>query len=372
MYANKPVEVYRASCDNCAKSKVRCGKEQPRCQRCTNQGAVCVYSPSQRLRRNRTTNTVAKQSQQNVVSRPDTNNTHSHIPKPQQSPQQQAQPIPSYSSMMPKSIYPDLDSIFNDTSSAPLPEMHWLSDITPIKELQMPPMSSSMSDEDTIMIGTPSIFDTTDATTETSDSSTSSNSPQCSVLALSTLQSLDLPSGSCAMPYSVAQMPSPQHSLGTILKSSQFALKNALQLVACPCLPNANTALLVTSVVFRVLCWYETVLHGSNAPLGSDTTDSQNERRFSDPTWPSGTNNISVPSINIGAYELEVEDRDRMIKHIVLSELEKVSKVLDGFSKKFCSLGEDSKGQFHYGLEIFLRNKHNCTVLAAKESLDGN
>ncbi|KAL1953238.1 hypothetical protein VTO42DRAFT_3353 [Malbranchea cinnamomea] len=45
------VENIRASCDNCARSKVRCSKEQPQCQRCIHQGVKCTYSPSQRARR---------------------------------------------------------------------------------------------------------------------------------------------------------------------------------------------------------------------------------------------------------------------------------------------------------------------------------
>ncbi|KAK3317097.1 hypothetical protein B0H66DRAFT_562786 [Apodospora peruviana] len=45
--------TYRASCDNCATSKVRCGKEQPYCQRCFRLGQICIYSPSQRSRRQR-------------------------------------------------------------------------------------------------------------------------------------------------------------------------------------------------------------------------------------------------------------------------------------------------------------------------------
>ncbi|KAB5542437.1 hypothetical protein GE09DRAFT_1244715 [Coniochaeta sp. 2T2.1] len=45
------MSTFRASCDNCATSKVRCGKEQPYCQRCFRLGQICIYSPSQRSRR---------------------------------------------------------------------------------------------------------------------------------------------------------------------------------------------------------------------------------------------------------------------------------------------------------------------------------
>jgi hypothetical protein len=48
--------VIRATCDNCAKSKVRCSKEQPRCQRCIYQGVRCVYGLSQRSKKRRQSN----------------------------------------------------------------------------------------------------------------------------------------------------------------------------------------------------------------------------------------------------------------------------------------------------------------------------
>ena len=41
----------RMSCDACATSKLRCGKERPRCKRCEMQGVSCSYSLSRKQRR---------------------------------------------------------------------------------------------------------------------------------------------------------------------------------------------------------------------------------------------------------------------------------------------------------------------------------
>jgi Aflatoxin regulatory protein/Fungal Zn(2)-Cys(6) binuclear cluster domain len=41
-------EEFRSACDRCASSKIRCNKEQPRCQRCRQQGLPCVYGRSRR------------------------------------------------------------------------------------------------------------------------------------------------------------------------------------------------------------------------------------------------------------------------------------------------------------------------------------
>ncbi|ORY10497.1 hypothetical protein BCR34DRAFT_566780 [Clohesyomyces aquaticus] len=54
-----PIQNFRQTCDNCARSKVRCTKEQPSCRRCNYQGAMCVYSPSQRTKKRRATSSSA-------------------------------------------------------------------------------------------------------------------------------------------------------------------------------------------------------------------------------------------------------------------------------------------------------------------------
>ena len=45
----------RASCDPCARSKIKCSKEKPQCSRCSQMGIDCNYSPSRRLGKPRAT-----------------------------------------------------------------------------------------------------------------------------------------------------------------------------------------------------------------------------------------------------------------------------------------------------------------------------
>ncbi|KAM0491967.1 hypothetical protein ACHAP8_010207 [Fusarium lateritium] len=81
-----------------------------------------------------------------------------------------------------------------------------------------------------------------------------------------------------------------------------------------------------------------------------------------------------MPPMTIGAYELDSENRERMIGHIMLSELSKMGNLLGDFSKKFCdpqstTLGNDNRSQLFLALEMLIRNKHMATVLDVRKKL---
>ena len=61
---------YRASCDRCYFSKVKCSKERPTCPRCENLGLACSYSPSQRTGKSRRTKDRGTSTPQNSESQP--------------------------------------------------------------------------------------------------------------------------------------------------------------------------------------------------------------------------------------------------------------------------------------------------------------
>lgn len=76
--------------------------------------------------------------------------------------------------------------------------------------------------------------------------------------------------------------------------------------------------------------------------------------------------------MTIGAYELDSENRERIIGHIMLSELSKMGDLLSNFSKRFCdpqltSLTNDNRSQMFLALEMFIRNKYTTTILAIRK-----
>ncbi|KAI1279336.1 hypothetical protein F5Y07DRAFT_358187 [Xylaria sp. FL0933] len=58
-----PPRKLRESCCNCAKSKLRCTKEKPKCARCARQGRTCYYIPSKRAGRTRAVHLERRESE---------------------------------------------------------------------------------------------------------------------------------------------------------------------------------------------------------------------------------------------------------------------------------------------------------------------
>lgn len=385
---NNAAESYRESCDNCAKSKVRCGKEQPWCQRCIRRGQACSYSPSQRTRK-RTYYAANSEAEERTAALSLANNETTALLTPGDG------GLGSYT---------DIVGLLTRGSSAELltPENTnslWISEGA--KDLEK---ADAFIFPDDSGIGTSSLGDLDGSGTATFDFTAprlpglSTNQQQhCEAELISTLAKLDHPSLSCRGGVKSAQ------NLGAILTASRLALSCTSNTVSCTCTPNASVALLVTATFFRLLSWYEIVLHNCRTP-GEDTNssgpgssgsgavsdgagssvaspreddadgESLHERPNTSSRGAADDSSLFVPPMTIGPYELDAENRDRMIGHIVLSELGKMGQLLDGFSQKFCgphsvTMGNDSRSQLHLALEIFVRNKHSVTVLAAQDML---
>ncbi|KAI6764211.1 hypothetical protein HG530_008000 [Fusarium avenaceum] len=156
----------------------------------------------------------------------------------------------------------------------------------------------------------------------------------CEADLISALAKPDLPSLSCWVDSETSQ------NLGTILTASRSTLKCVTAVMSCTCTPNDNVALLFTAVLLRILSWYHIVLKHCHTPTDGSTastdayksplssTDGKESERPStkdtnvsqDRSEPS---NLIVPPMTIGAYELDSENRERIIGHIMLSELNK-------------------------------------------------
>lgn len=209
----------------------------------------------------------------------------------------------------------------------------------------------------------------------------------CEADLVSALAKPDLPSLSCWGD------PKATQNLGTILTASRSTLTCATNAMSCTCTPNDNVALLVTAVLLRILSWYHIVLEncrgpnngsstapvdGCNSPPASNDgkeTERPSTRDTDMSQDRSEQSSLIMPPMTIGAYELDSENRERMIGHIMLSELSKMGTLLSTFSKKFCdpqstALGNDNRSQLFLALEMFIRNKHMATVLAVRKKLE--
>lgn len=211
-------------------------------------------------------------------------------------------------------------------------------------------------------------------------------SQHCPKLALSTLQSLDLSMASCS---SVTPNLDPSssngatRSLDTVLRVNQAAIDNVLKILECPCTANTNLALIVTIIVLKILSWYQASLErSSTGDDGSSTASAGSSSHFSSACGSRGRSpspaaeSVFMPPITIGAYQLEAEHRSRMIAQLMLTELAKMSRIVDGFSRKYCQdepmSTEDSQSQLHFALHMFVKCRLKMTVLAAKRQLTKN
>ncbi|RGP64447.1 transcription factor [Fusarium longipes] len=208
----------------------------------------------------------------------------------------------------------------------------------------------------------------------------------CEADLVSALARPDLPSLSCWGD------PKSSQNLGTILTASRATLACVTTAMSCTCTPNDNVALLVTAVLLRILSWYHIVLKNCSGPNDSGATSSDGHNsptpstdgKETERSTPGDTDllqerieqsNLIMPPMTIGAYELDSENRERMIGHIMLSELSKMGNLLGDFSKKFCdpqstTLGNDNRSQLFLALEMFIRNKHMAAVLAVRKKLE--
>lgn len=387
---------YRESCDNCAKSKVRCGKEQPWCQRCTRRGQICSYSPSQRSRKRTFSNTQLEAEQRTGA-----------LPFAAMSSSTSMNALFSGSNVLLGQSdgwgsCPDLIELLTSGSNSEslTPDnthLAWLSDIesmtgdntfgknmerfeTPTYLKRHTPSTSSLP-----------AMGSSSGTSVDMDGSRSTSSigdrQHCEADLISALAKPDLPSLSCWVDSESSQ------NLGTILTASRSTLKCVTTVMSCTCTPNDNVALLFTAVLLRILSWYHIVLQhchvpndtsntapteGFKSPLAS--TDGKESERPStkdtnvsqDRSEPS---NLIVPPMTIGAYELDSENRERIIGHIMLSELSKMGDLLSNFSKRFCdpqltSLTNDNRSQMFLALEMFIRNKYTTTILDIRKKLE--
>ncbi|KAH8432988.1 Zn(II)2Cys6 transcription factor [Aspergillus melleus] len=430
---SKRLESIRASCDNCAKSKVRCSKEQPRCQRCIYQGANCIYSPSQRARKRPLEAFHARPRRRDTSNGPgnaaETRDTAlfdgDSIEQITDFKDGNASTEPdryvfSTSSM----FHADVDSLLNwDDSVATLDEQSpsneeaaGLLDALAMPPMPRPDLHRTLDDPESQF---PWLFrhekETPPLLSQGLMAGAPSDSPRahhhhCTNLAISTIQKLDMPMASCpslsspgaaaTTPVSMASHGAESLSFDTILQDNHAALDNLLTILHCSCAAKSDLVLLITMVCSQILCWYQASLDrsannnkynggsGSSSSIsGSNGTHSRGSSAVTstlrDDMSRSPFERVSIPSIRIGMYTLDHEHSDRMVAQLILTELMRMKEVVEVFSRTYCYRGdyatkytsrgavsEESRSHLHQALEAFLRSRLKKAVRTACERLN--
>lgn len=405
----------KGSCDACAKAKVRCGKEQPTCQRCTNQEVTCHYSPARRMGKRPassiTVATAAAAAQATARTQAEEQPSRHRLSdfstafSPEQDHAQPSTETPgamdmfSYQHTRPSSAFGfGLPTPSHSGTATPWKDPIHSSDnyfskpgVTSNPHFPPSPLNFSMPenwvDQLSMTSASEPMFPCEDdlqsyfsvqdgSTTDSSPSfgfATISNSSSehrhhhhlqqdCMSLALTTLHSLHVRLTSCTS-VSSSLSPAPSPSIDSVLANNKVAMDNISTILDCPCSLNPHVALVLSLISSKILAWYQAIARNGSSPPPSSNAPL--------PCYPETV--MRMP-ITIGVFRLEGEDQGKMIAQLVLTELTKVGWLVDKFTKRYCQggIGAEEKGELCLSLDSFLRARLKATIRTVMDDLKGN
>ena len=246
----------------------------------------------------------------------------------------------------------------------------------------------------------------------------------CVHLTSVTLRSLSLPFSYCKN--AGASSPFPFDTIDQAFTTCRRAMTTYHTLIQCPCSHASHFALSLALIILQILgCFSAISSHSTSSfypssrlqtpatSISSSTNNSRNETPFSHsfPTVRTPQNSRSSEigdsgtadpqkltldtPITFGDYKIDAEDEQRFILQLILTELRKVTRLIDAFAALYCSAtGEEvrftattptlgshhrswNRGDeyVHNALEQFLRNKVKATkkeVSLMLRKLDGH
>ena len=348
------------SCQECAKSKLKCSRDKPACKRCQSRGFMCLYCPSQRAGRISTTKLKTASSAR---------------PRSPLTPNASVPPTPEAAGMLSdetqeahNSIYENFDFFRDfDTYRGGDGEVVSLSSNNDMDLDQALPENLQYS-----MLGS---FDM-----ETSYPHTENQLPMGPFKATSNYL------GNYRGAYLQLQSPPPSASTSSLQQDQKFhscfdtASKNltALQsysptvcthsssssidslptinnvidrnrmtidsistMLACPCSLDGNLAAIISLIAFKVMAWYAAVARDSSLLSRSDSSTTLNTNSSEcGPT--SYTEKVLHVPTRVGKYHIAGDNQPRMRAQLVLSELHRVQRFLEALSKRLQNLRQST------------------------------
>lgn len=349
------------SCDACSSSKTKCDQSRPICLRCQKTGQKCNYSVSQRKGKP----PAASRDPSDVVNgrklvrekqspKPAEEDLNSFELDPHQAtfestfhfdqdPSMMDISIPMFEEFTPslwQNVMPDLsDYPASDLSMTPSNSLD--QDFLSMDTSFMTPSTQTKSKEDIFNFEDefPDLLDLgpqqrpsqaelpkpTDALLAPafSDIDPHSQRYDCTQLAFSTLDSLNLDGQTCSgsgTPNSSSPEPV-NASFDKILIINKSAVENAHQLISCHCALSQQSILILSLIIDKVLALYQTIIRQL-----SPSSDASAERF------------VSETPITIGAYKMDAKDEQRMRIQFVSNELRKAATLVEKYADRYCGL----------------------------------
>jgi hypothetical protein len=386
----------RESCNNCALSKVKCGKEQPVCARCDEREMYCHYSPTRRTGKRRAwSHTSAdggselppslksitppeEQSyfdyhglvfNQEMLSREDLlenrnldNNASSQ----------------SLSSLMspPLSLQLQTGKAIGDAQSQIHDTMFSKGNIWGDSNMYMGPLAESylqkplpfMDQDPNFNMLMPLSSDEDQDSGKKGECQLDQNQ-HCMNRALDILQKLHTPLPNCSLALeSKVESKASGRSIDELIATNKEVLDVVHQILDCPCSLDIQLAFILTTITSKIISWYSAV-----AQNNEDQSAGSTPRRLT--TSPATSENLPFAGYSDG------NSKSKMHAQLVLSELHLVLRLIDKLVARFkgLELGEKGSGSgamemlpVFVELEAFLRHRLRILVKETTEVLRAN
>ncbi|GAQ44615.1 hypothetical protein AtubIFM54640_005809 [Aspergillus tubingensis] len=342
----------RNSCDACAKSKLRCGKQHPRCERCVLRNQACTYGLARPKGRPRLSHRSPS------VSPPCSTGLDLNIFSTLYDPK----PTPD--------MYFDCSSGTTVTSTSTLisPDSQHLEDWQFLDhELNLPFDITTPQLTFTLATAQP-VYQMASSTTPASPSLRSSRafspSPSnsfaynqsCTSLMLDTLKELHLP-----LDYSVPDVDMSEcANIGTVLRLNNDAMDKLTSVLECDCpvITPPYFSALVAQAIIKILSWYDKII--------SDCVTLSSQL---------GTTFLEFAPFKIDGIELSKSYSRPMVVQVVMNELDRVQTLVGMFARKYCrhhdNSQDDQELSMSLAFEEALRGRLNVARSRAEKTMAG-
>ncbi|KAI1659934.1 hypothetical protein F4813DRAFT_329691 [Daldinia decipiens] len=333
----------RSSCDSGGSAKVRCDRCRPRCRRCVTLGIDCIYgisrklgrAPRRRLSARANSGTTIRTSTEAQRLWPDTN-PESFINLAFEEPRQVHETLPPESN-----TDVPLSSTYNHDQ---LDGLHLSS---PIDIEQWPQ------------------FDFLDVGTRIHGVQDTRGSHSCARESYEIFADLICPAPDLHAPNTNSDTVTAR--LDQVLHFNRKAIDRLSGLLECSCAKSGHRVMVHASIISRILIWYQQAAGwpSPSTPSSSGSDEAADARSPNLRILPRTTGFIvtDVPA-TLGTFGIEDQKMQASIRnHLVLSELNKMSALIDLFSSHFSDESSVAgAGSLYTYIAAWLRNEYDKTM----------
>ena len=394
-----PTIKYRAACDHCSATKIKCTQERPQCARCRTLGRDCHYSRSLRAGKpprssqglnRKISNTPVLPRRAPVLEppQPANNGPISHgLPTqtttyPAMSPT--AKPDPAWSanaSPYPTppagtlyngpevSFFPDLQTPNDSAVNTPM-DPEWFFDFNnaalPSESPAPPRVDSREPTQQPSPVSEGKRISCTPQATHTHirplpehlGHIPPNNTPvtlypgaegdQCLRIATETLNRL------YELPSLQVNAETKQFSIDQVLSNTARAVQICHDLISCPCAKDFYLPIVIAIIASKVLSWYQAVAY-----IRDSSTEMPNRQQAMKEMVVDG-------QLALGAYKLDDKMGWVLKNHIVLGQLQRLNEIVNRYDAQFCSEGTISQmaegGKVYASMSGLLTSRLQSTI----------